>query len=472
MPRGLVLLLGAAAAVIAVGGIGATAWLVGPVFLALVLVIAAHPLARWLQRHGAPTWAATLGVAIAVYLGALAFALVLTVSLGQLTAVLPQYSAQFEALVASVEQALAGLGVGPAQVQAATESFSIGSVLGFLGGLLSSVTAVLSNIVLILALLLFFIADASGFGGRLEVIAADRPHVVRALEGFAHGTRRYLVVTTVFGLVVAVLDGIALATLGVPLAVLWGVLAFITNYIPNVGFVFGLVPPALLALLAGGPRLMVIVIVVYIVLNFVIQSLIQPRFVGDSVGLSASVTFVTLLFWTWVLGPLGAVLAIPLTLLAKALLVDIDPSARWADALLRSQGAERPAATRADEDGVPERRRALSRSTGRPARLSAPSGRMPRILGADGDRVPFLCRPRSRAREGHHASGESITVVAGAVADGLLDEGTRDAEHGPVGTDVAGARRPCRRENAGTSPTRPWPSSWTVIAAPRPGRCP
>jgi AI-2 transport protein TqsA len=79
---------------------------------------------------------------------------------------------------------------------------------------------------------------------------------------------------------------------------------------------------------------------VYCVLNTVIQSVIQPRFIGDAVGLSVTVTFVVLFFWAWLLGPLGAILAIPLTLLAKALLVDIDPQARWADALLRDSAKE------------------------------------------------------------------------------------------------------------------------------------
>ena len=120
-----------------------------------------------------------------------------------------------------------------------------------------------------------------------------------------------------------------------PLAVTWGVLAFVTNYIPNIGFIIGVVPPALLGLLTGGPQLMLLVIVVYCVLNLVVQSIIQPRFIGDAVGLSVTVTFVALVFWAWLLGPLGAILAIPLTLLAKYLLVDIDPRAKWADALLR-----------------------------------------------------------------------------------------------------------------------------------------
>ena len=340
MPRALVLLFGAAAAVVAVAGMRATAWLIGPLFLALIIVIAAHPVQRYLRAKGWPTWAATIALILVIYVGLLALAMVLLVSVGQLATVLPQYSAQFDALIASVEHTLAGFGIGQAQIQAATKSISPSSILGAVGGILSGVSGVATVIILILALLLFFIADAATFDLRLNSIAAERPQVVNALDTFASGTRSYCVVTTVFGLIVAVLDGIALEIMGVPLAILWAVLAFITNYIPNIGFIFGLIPPAVLALLTGGWQLFVAVVVVYCVLNLVIQSLVQPRFIGNSVGLSATVTFVTLLFWAWVLGPLGALLAIPLTLLAKALLVDIDPRARWADALLRTSAEE------------------------------------------------------------------------------------------------------------------------------------
>jgi predicted PurR-regulated permease PerM len=110
----------------------------------------------------------------------------------------------------------------------------------------------------------------------------------------------------------------------------WAVLAFVTNFIPNIGFVIGVIPPALIALLDSGLDLMVAVIVVYSVINFVIQSLIQPRVVGDTVGLSAMLTFLSLVFWTWVVGPLGALLAVPLTLLVRAVLVEADPRTRWA----------------------------------------------------------------------------------------------------------------------------------------------
>jgi len=142
------------------------------------------------------------------------------------------------------------------------------------------------------------------------------------------------VVSTVFGLIVAVLDVAALFALGIPLALVWGVLSLISNYIPNVGFVIGLIPPPLLAFFEGGWQLALWVTVIYTAINVVVQSVIQPRFVGDAVGLSATLTFISLIFWGWVLGPLGALLAVPMTLLAKALLVDIDPTTRWAGPLI------------------------------------------------------------------------------------------------------------------------------------------
>jgi AI-2 transport protein TqsA len=147
----------------------------------------------------------------------------------------------------------------------------------------------------------------------------------------------------VFGLIVALADVAALYWFSVPLPWLWGLLSFITNYIPNIGFVLGLVPPALLALLEGGVRQAVLVIVAYSVINTVIQSLIQPKVVGDTVGLSVSLTFLSLVFWSYVIGPLGGLLAVPLSLFTKATLIDADPTTRWLDPLLTTGG-------RADRD--------------------------------------------------------------------------------------------------------------------------
>jgi len=340
LPRGVVVLLGMAAAVVAAAGLQSLAWLIGPAFLALIIVIAVAPVQRWFQRKGWPRWAITMVLVLAVYGVVVALALTIITSIARLATALPEYAGQSQALVESVAALLARFGVGPGELQHIAQSLDLGKVAGLLGTFLGSVAGLAGNLVFILALLLFLSIETGTAGARIRLIAADRPAVGGALTNFAHGTRQYLIVSTVFGLIVAALDTVALALIGIPLAVTWGLLSFVTNYIPNVGFLLGLVPPAILGLLVGGPQTLALVIVVYCVLNFVVQSLIQPRFVGDAVGLSVTVTFLALAFWSWLIGPLGAILAIPLTLLAKALLVDIDPRAGWADALLREDTSD------------------------------------------------------------------------------------------------------------------------------------
>lgn len=355
VPRALVILVVAAAIVVVLAGVQATAWLIGPVFMALVVVIAVAPVQTRLRRRGWPGWATGLVVLVLVYAILLGLALGIVVSIARLATELPAYAAEAQGLVESATGRLAAWGIGPEQLRQAAGSLDLGRVTGVLSALLSSVAGLATNFVFLLALLLFLSVEAGGAGDRLALIARDRPGITDALGQFAWGTRQYLIVTTVFGLIVAVLDTVALALLGIPLAVTWGLLAFITNYIPNIGFVVGVVPPALLGLLTGGPSLMLIVVLVYCVLNFVIQSIVQPRFIGDAVGLSVTVTFVALVFWAWLLGPLGAILAIPLTLLAKSVLVDVDPQARWADALLRASATEpAPAAPRPSAPPAPD----------------------------------------------------------------------------------------------------------------------
>lgn len=336
LPRGLVVLLGLASLVIVFSGIRAIAWLLAPMFLALVVVIAVTPVQTWMRRRGLPGWVSAVVLLVLIYGVIILFGLVLLVSVAQLATLLPQYTGHATALLNSATAELTRLGVDPGQVRNVAGSLNLGKLLQSIGLILGSVAAAAVSLVFLLALLGFLGLQATAAHVRFADIARDWPRVVAALGDFARGTRRYLVVTTVFGLIVAILDTIALALLGVPLPILWGLLSFITNYIPNIGFVLGVIPPALLGLLTGGWKLMLLVIVVYSVLNFVVQSLIQPRFTGQSVGLSSAVAFISLIFWTWVLGPLGALLSIPLTLLAKTLLVDIDPRARWVDALLRS----------------------------------------------------------------------------------------------------------------------------------------
>ena len=193
----------------------------------------------------------------------------------------------------------------------------------------------------------------------------------------------------------------------VPGAFVWAVLAFVTNFIPNIGFIIGVIPPALIALLDGGPGLMVAVIVVYSVINFVIQSVIQPRVVGDAVGLSPTLTFLSLVFWTWVIGPLGALLAVPLSLLTRALLVEADPRGRVGAAADLRQAGGRAATRTGAADARPRSSPGEHRDEHRdgPERRGNPPGDVGRARRPD--------RHRTRARgAGRGRTGPSSGLAA------------------------------------------------------------
>ena len=336
-PRAYLILVGTAAAVIVAAGIGAAAWLIGPAFLAWVSVVVIAPVGRRLRGAGLPAWLATAVLVVLVYGVVVVMAGVVVLSAARLATVLPQYAAEADGLRRGLGTLLATYGIGPDQVRAVLADLDIGKIAGYVGLLLAGIAGLATNLVFLLSLLLFISIETSGADARLAVLITDRPLLGAALGRFTAGVRRFLVVTTIFGLLFGLIDTIALWLMGIPLAVTWGLLAFITNYIPYVGFWLAVLPPAVLALLVGGPQLMIVVVVLYLVVNFVLTSLVQPHFVGDAVGLSITVTFLALVFWGWLLGPVGAVLAVPLTLLVKAILVDSDPRAGWAAALLGSR---------------------------------------------------------------------------------------------------------------------------------------
>jgi AI-2 transport protein TqsA len=350
LPRGVVVLLGVASAVLTAAGLRSIADIAGPVFLALVMTIAVSPLRSLLIRRGVRGWVAALVALVTVIAFLLGLAASLALSIARLATLLPSYQDKLTELVDGVRGWLAGRGVGDQQVQAALQRFDFGKLFGILQSSLTGLLGIFSNLAFIVVLLFFMGIDATQFVQRLRQLARVRPELATALVGFARGTTRYLIVSTVFGLIVAVVDVAVLYLLDIPLPWLWGLLAFITNYIPNVGFVIGVVPPALLGLLDHGLSTMLWVIVAYSVVNFVIQSIIQPKVVGDAVGLSTTLTFLSLVFWAWILGPLGAVLAIPLSLLVKALLLDVDPSTRWLGGLISGGQLPEPTADTAPAD--------------------------------------------------------------------------------------------------------------------------
>jgi predicted PurR-regulated permease PerM len=334
LPRPVIVLTGMAAATVTIAGMKLSSGILGPVMLALVMTIAAHPMRGWLTRRHFPGWAASLTMIATVYLVLVVFALAVLASIARFAALLPAYKTQFAEHVDKAISWLTSLGITEDQLRNMAQQLDVNNLAALAGEVLGDVTGLMSLFVFVVSLLLFFAIDAAWFPYRVDATPPSRRGLATAVSTFAAATRSYLLVSTAFGLIVAVLDTGALWLLGIPAPLVWGLLAFMTNYIPNVGFVIGVIPPMILGLLEGGFPLMLAVLAVYTVLNVVIQSIIQPRVVGGAVGLSSSLTFLSLIFWAWVLGALGALLAIPLSLLVKALLVDSDPGARWITPLI------------------------------------------------------------------------------------------------------------------------------------------
>ncbi len=344
LPRGFSVLLTAAAAIIVVAGLRAFSSSIGPIFLALIIVVVVSPIQQVLISRGVPVLVAKLVLFVTAFsvLGVITLALVWSTTqlVGLLTS--DEYTEEFSQAQDNLADRLDRLGITGDDMQDAVTGLDLGAVAGQITNALSSLLSLTSALSLLVLTLLFMVFDSGPFVRNLNGVRRVRPAVVGALELFARRTRTYFIVSTVFGLIVAAFDVVALTMLGIPLALVWGVLSLITNYIPNVGFVLGVIPPAALGFFEGGWQLALWVIVVYSAINFIIQSIIQPKFVGDAVGFSTTLTFLSLVFWGWVIGPLGALLAIPMTLLAKALLIDIDPSTNWAAPLI-SLSREPPA---------------------------------------------------------------------------------------------------------------------------------
>ena len=353
--RAVVVLVAGASAVVLIVGLRYFSGIIGPLFLALVLTIAIHPLRAAITRGGAPGWVGTLVSLLCVFGLLLVLSAAIILAGAQLVTLLADYGPQFNSLREDAANNLRSAGMDGTRAREVLSSFDTSKLGEWVTTLLGGVAGLASNIVLILGLLLFMGLDAAGYSNVLEHVPSDRRALAESLRGFAVATRRYLVVSTVFGAIVALLDVAVLYILDVPAPWLWGLLAFITNYIPNIGFFIGLVPPALLSLLSGGWKTMLLVIVLYLVINAIVQSGIQPKIVGDSVGLSGTLSFVSLIFWAFVLGAWGALLAIPLSLFFRALLVDVDAGSRWIVPLLSGHHDEKTAATDSpglDHDGT------------------------------------------------------------------------------------------------------------------------
>ena len=302
-----------AAACIVVASMKFAASLLVPVLLAAFFAMALLPVAERIQRAGAPAVVATiLSFALGAILVLGLVALVAT-SMNGVEEALPRYEKAIEDGIDDATEWLTGKGVklpeGEDGVGAKPEA-----ILDLASRVVSSVGAALSDTIVVLLVMLFMMFERAALTG--EVRSGNAPS---KLQLVSKSVTDYLSVKTFISLLTGLFFGIACALIGVDFPVLWGLLAFLLNYIPNIGSVLAAVPPILIALVHPGPEAALLVLVANLLINGILGNVIEPKLMGQKVGLSALTIFLGLVFWSWVFGPVGTVLSVPLTIAAKLL---------------------------------------------------------------------------------------------------------------------------------------------------------
>lgn len=337
---GLRWLVGMAAVIIIISALKAAEAIVIPIMLALFISIISIPPLRWLTRHRVPPIIAVLIIlAIIVGFGSILTIIVIS-SIDTLMDRLPDYQARLEASMLEVLPHLESLGI-PVEREAIVEQFNPAQAMDLFGRALSGLGNVLTGTFLVVFIVLFILLEQAGLPEKLRKALPNAERSVMNTSGFIRQVNKYLVIKTSISLVTGTIIALWLWFLGVDFAVLWGLVAFLMNFIPNVGSILAAIPAVLLAIVQLGFGDAFMVAMGYVAVNILFGTLLEPRLMGSGLGLSPLVVFLSLITWGWLFGPVGMFLSIPLTMIVKIALEE-SPSTRWIAIMLGNARDELP----------------------------------------------------------------------------------------------------------------------------------
>jgi predicted PurR-regulated permease PerM len=321
-----------AALVVIIAGMKAAAAIVVPfIFSVFIAIICAPPLV-WMTRRRVPAVLAVLIILFAILLIGVLLSLAIGTSIEQFTNALPGYQANLQAQFNQFINWVSGLGIEISKT-GIKESFDPASAIEFANKLLDGLGSLFTHAFLIIFTVLFILLEASSFPVKLKAVVTQSNFKIDYVDHFFKSVQRYVGLKTITSFATGVLVSIMMAILGVDFPVLWGLLAFLLNYIPNIGSIIAAVPAVLLALVQFGVPTALGAALGYAVINVLIGSVIEPRIMGRGMGLSALIVFLSLIFWGWVFGPTGMILSVPLTMLAK-LALESREETNWIAVLL------------------------------------------------------------------------------------------------------------------------------------------
>ena len=331
-----------AAFVIVVSGLKMAGPLLVPFLLAVFIAMIVSPLLAWLKSFRVPSVLAILLVVLLLLGVGLILGAVIGSSLTDFRQEVPAYSQKLSAMSERAQQwlSLRGFEIDAQQWQ---NSFDPGAVMKLVGSTLASFGNVMTNAVMILLTVIFILTENIGFGEKLR-LARGKGVSAEWLSKFSGSVHSYLAIKAAISAGTGVIIFIWLTILGVDYAVLWGLLAFLLNFVPTVGSFIAAVPAVLLALVQLGALYAGLSLGGFIVVNLVMGNVIEPRLMGKGLDLSPLVVFVSLVLWGWVLGPVGMLLSIPLTIMIKIAL-EGQSETRWISVMLGGTNPPEPVET-------------------------------------------------------------------------------------------------------------------------------
>jgi AI-2 transport protein TqsA len=329
------LLLAVAAFVIVVAGMRAAEAIIVPLLLSVFLAVISAPALLWMEARGLPKALALLFVVAGVVGLVVLMVVIIGSSIDDFTRNLPAYQASVQQLLSAAVNWVDGLGLAVTQEQA-LRFVNPDVVFRLTANALNGLGGALGNAFLVFLTVLFILHEAGTFPLKLRVMRGEDDESLARMQKVATNVRRYLAVKTGTSLATGVTVAVWLAILHVDFPVLWGLVAFLFNFVPNIGSIIAALPAILIALIQHGPATTLWVVAGYVVINSVIGNLVEPRLFGRSLGLSALVVFISLVFWGWVLGPVGMFLSVPLTMTFK-IAMESDPRTRPVAILLGSE---------------------------------------------------------------------------------------------------------------------------------------
>lgn len=291
-----------------------------PILLAMFIVMGVSPVLHYLRRKGLPAWATVTIMVVSMVAAILLFIFIFVNSLAQLDEKLPVYQQNLQEMTDDATAWFADKGV---DVTGVTESVASPSkVFDFLAGLVGGLVSMMTNLVLMLLIVVFMIAEVYSFPKKFFGASPRESRVSEALTEFSDVTRSFIFTKAWLSSLAAVIVTAVYYAFGVDFALLWGLLFFVLSFVPNIGFILSVIPPFLVTLLESGFNQAALMLIIVIILNTIIDNIFAPKVMARNVGLSTLTVFLSLFIWAWVLGGIGALIAVPMTLMVKHLFLN------------------------------------------------------------------------------------------------------------------------------------------------------